>query len=152
MATFDQTMMKVQRILTGPMNLKVMLAQDSFKISFSQASTHVFIRVVEWEKDAEGEPRTLIVITCPILLEVPATPQVYEWVARNGGSRWFGHVEVFDEDEMPGHLRLYFSHTLLGDFIDQPELETAMWAVLSTADSWDDELQPRFGGKRVSDF
>ena len=46
---------------------------------------------------------------------------------------------------------LIFSHTLLGDFLDQPELETAMWGLLSVADRWDDELQPKFGGKRSSD-
>ena len=33
MATIEQTMMKVQRILTGPMGLKVMIAEDMFKIT-----------------------------------------------------------------------------------------------------------------------
>lgn len=152
MATLEQTMMKVQRILTGPMGLKVMIAEDMFRISWTDMSTHLYVRVVQWEKDQDGQPRTLVVITAPILFEVPATSELFEWVARNGGSRWFGHLEVHDEDEQPGQVRLYFSHTLLGDFIDQPELESALWAVITTADSWDDELQPKFGGKRASDL
>ena len=34
MATVEQTMMKVQRILTGPMGLKVMLESDRFRVNF----------------------------------------------------------------------------------------------------------------------
>lgn len=150
MATVEQTMMKVQRIMTGPMGLKVMLQEDRFRVTFTNSSTFLQLRVVDWGKDDEGEPRTLVLVTSPILRDVPATPELFEWVARNGGSRWFGHVEVFGPQEADT-VDLLFSHTLLGDFIDQPELETAMWGILSVADAWDDELQQRFGGKRATD-
>lgn len=39
MATVEQTMMKVQRILTGPMGLRVMLEADRFRITFNESST-----------------------------------------------------------------------------------------------------------------
>ena len=149
MATLEQTMMKVQRILTGPMGLRIMLEEDRIRISFNDSSTQVQLRIVEWSEDSEGEPRSLVVVSSPILREVPPTPELFEWVARNGGSRWFGHVEVHDFEE--GTVHLVFSHTLLGDYLDQPELETAMWGVLHVADEWDDELKERFGGKRFSD-
>ena len=126
MATLEQTMMKVQRILTGPMGLRIMLEEDRIRISFNDSSTQVQLRIVEWSEDSEGEPRSLVVVSSPILREVPPTPELFEWVARNGGSRWFGHVEVHDFEE--GTVHLVFSHTLLGDYLDQPELETAMWA------------------------
>jgi hypothetical protein len=71
-------------------------------------------------------------------------------VARRGGSRWFGHVEVHDDKE-PGTVYLLMSHTLLGDFIDEKELEVGLFAVQMAADGWDDELQKQFGGKRWSD-
>lgn len=150
MATVEQTMMKVQRIMTGPMGLKVMVDDDAFRVTFQDASTHLQLRVLEWGKGDDGEPRTVVLVTSPILREVVATPELFEWVARQGGSRWFGHVEVHGI-EGSDDVNLIFSHTLLGDFIDQAELESVMWAVLSTADTWDDELQQKFGGKRGTD-
>lgn len=150
MASVEQTMMKVQRIMTGPMGLKVMVDGDGFRVTFSEASSFLQVRVFEWGKDDEGEPRTVVLVTAPILREVPPTPELFEWVARKGGSRWFGHVEVHDI-EGSDNVNLLFSHTLLGDFLDHAELETVMWGVLSMADKTDDELQEKFGGKRGTD-
>jgi len=150
MATVEQTMMKVQRIMTGPMGLNVMLQEDRFRVSFQDNSTFLSIRVSDWGKNEDGESRTLVLVTAPILLGVEPTPELFEWVAREGGSRWFGHVEVHETDESD-RVNLIFSHTLLGDFLDKPELETAMWSLLTVANGWDDELQPRFGGKRATD-
>ena len=149
MPTAEQTLMKVQRILTGPMGLKVMLKGDLIGISFADTSTYVHMTVRQWGQDSDGEPRTLVLVTCPILLDVQPTPEVFEWVAREGGSRWFGHVEV-QESSQEGLVNLIFSHTLLGDYLDQPELETVMWGLLTAADKWDDELLPRFGGRKGS--
>jgi hypothetical protein len=149
MATVEQTMMKVQRILTGPMGLKVMLGGDRFTVSFNDTSTHLTIRVQEWGTNDDGEPRTVVLVNAPILWGVSPTPEVFEWVARKGGSRWLGHVEVHDADD--GKVNLIFSHTLLGDTLDQPELETAIWGLLTVADTWDDELKAKFGGSRSSD-
>lgn len=149
MATVDQTMMKVQRILTGPMGLKIMLDGERIRISFQDSSTQLVISVREWGEDPEGQPRSLVLISAPILLDVTPTPEMFEWVARNGGSRFFGHIDLVDAPEEKVHL--IFSHTLLGDYLDQPELESAMWGILQVADGWDDELQPRFGGRRFAD-
>lgn len=140
-------MMKVQRILTGPMGLRVTLGQNRFTVQFTDMSTAVHLTLHDWGKDDEGEPRTLVIITALLLWEVKVTPALFEWVARSGGSRLFGHVELVDCDD-PGKVNLWMTHTLLGDYLDEKELETAMYAVLYTADAWDDELQQRFGGKR----
>ncbi len=150
MATVEQTMMRVQRILTGPMGLKVMLDGDRFQLSFHDASTYVTIMVKEWGANVDGEPRTVVLVTVPILWGVTPTPELFEWVAREGGSRWFGHVEVHgSQDE--GKVNVIYAHTLLGDFLDHPELDATVWSLLSTADTWDDELQPKFGGTRSAD-
>jgi hypothetical protein len=150
MATVEQTMMKVQRILTGPMGLKVMLEADRFKVSFEDSSTYVQVRVVEWSPDKDGEPRSLVSVAAPLLRGVTPTPELYEWVARESGDRWFGHVEVHNFGEN-GEVHLTFRHTILGDFLDQPELEAVFWGILSVANTWDDELMTRFGGKRWKD-
>jgi len=150
MATVEQTMMKVQRIVTGPMGLKVMLDGDRLRITFQDSTTSLSLQISAWGEDDDGESRTLVLVTAPILWNVTPTAELFEWVAREGGSRWFGHVEVHNAQESD-KINLIFSHTLLGDFLDQPELETAMWGVLSVADKWDEQLQERFGGQRTVD-
>lgn len=150
MATVEETAMKVQRLLTGPMGLEIGMKGDVFSVRFTDASTAVYLRIRDWGKTSDGEPRSLVVVSAPILREVPATPALFEWVARTGGSRWFGHVEVYD-DKVQGQVQLHFSHTLLGDYLDEKELSTVLWAVLGAADEWDDQLRTQFGGKRWSD-
>ncbi len=70
MATVEETMMKVQRILTGPMGLRISLEGDRFFVEFRGSSTAVQLRVVDWGKDKEGEPRTLVLISSTILKAV----------------------------------------------------------------------------------
>ena len=151
MATVEQTTMKVQRLLTGPLGLKIGLERDIFSIVFSDLSTSVQIRIHEWVKDQEGEPQTLVLISSLILKDVKPTPALFEWVARHGGTRWFGHVEVADDQNSPGKVILVFAHTLLGDYLDEKELGHGVFGILQGANEWDDELQKKFGGKRWVD-
>ena len=151
MATVEQTTMKVQRLLTGPMNLKLRLEGDTFSIVFTDMSTSVQLRVQEWGKNKDGEPQTLVLISSMILRAVKPSPALFEWVARNGGSRWFGHVEVYDDKNSPGDVLLIMAHTLLGDYLDEAELGHGVFGILNAADAWDDELQKKFGGKRWTD-
>jgi len=152
MATVEQTMMKVQRILTGPMKLRIEMQGDTLYVRFSDASTQVSLRVTDWGPGRDGESRALVSISSPILWSVPPTPELYEWIARDGGRYYFGHVQAADDMRDQGKLFLSMNHTLLGDYLDEEELASAMYAVLNTADQLDDELQKRFGGKRWADF
>lgn len=151
MATVEQTTMKVQRLLTGPMGLKVSLDGESIQIQFSGSSTAVNLLVREWGKTKEGDPETLVQIWATVLRDVAPSPELFEWAAREGGGYFFGHVRVVDGEPGSGKLRLVMAHTLLGDFLDQRELEAAMYGVLTSADELDDKLKERFGGKRWSD-
>ena len=152
MATVDQTMMKVQRILTGPMGLRISLQGNTMTVTFTDVSTRVNVTVQDWGTDKNGDPQTLVQLSCPILWEVDPTPALFEWIARQGGNFYFGHVTAYDDSTSPGKVFLLFSHTLLGDYLDEEELSSAMWGVLTTADKLDDELKQKFGGKRLSDF
>ena len=151
MATVEQTMMKVQRLLTGPMGLRIQLAGDTITVAFSDSSTAVHLRVIDGGQNDEGDTRTFVRITSPILRSVRPSPELFEWVAKEAGYNWFGHVAVSDDTNEPGKLFVMMIHTLLGDFLDEGELEAAMFGVLSSADHWDDELKKRFGGKRWAD-
>jgi len=151
-ANVDQTMMKVQRILTGPMGLRVQLQGNAITVTFSDVSTRVTLTVQEWGTNKDGDPASLVQLSCPILWEVDPSPSLFEWVAKQGGSYFFGHVSAHDDSSSPGKLFLMMSHTLLGDYLDEEELSSAMYAVLGTADKLDDELKGKFGGKRLADF
>ena len=151
MATVDATMMKVQRILTGPMKLRVQLQGNTMFVQFSDASTQVSMTVADWGPGRDGEPRSLVNISSPILWAVPPSPALFEWIAREGGQYFFRHVSAADDVRDQGKVFLSMNHTLLGDYIDEEELASAMYAVLNTADQLDDELQKRFGGRRWSD-
>jgi hypothetical protein len=133
------------------MKLRATVSDSGYEIRFSDVSTILNVTVHDWGTDSDGEPRTLVELWAIVLRNVPSTPALFEWVARNAGSLTFGKLVMYDEDP-PGKMALVFTHTLLGDYLDEAELRTALWAVLSTADKWDDELQQRFGGQRLLDL
>ena len=152
MADVDVTMMKVQRLLTGPMGLRVTLQGERISIAFTDSSTRVDVSVSDWGKNKDGDPSAVVQLTCPILWEVDPTPALFEWIARQGGAYYFGHVVAYDDNSAPGKLFLMMSHTLLGDYLDEAELSATLYAMLGTADRLDDELKEKFGGKRLADF
>jgi hypothetical protein len=151
-ADVDQTMMKVQRLLTGPMGLRIQLQGNNITVTFTDVSTRVNISVQDWGTNKDGDPASLVRLSSPILWEVDPSPGLFEWVAKEGGNFFFGHVTVFNDSSAPGKLFLVMSHTLLGDYLDEEELSSAMYAMLGSADKLDDELKGKFGGKRLADY
>ena len=152
MADVDTTFMKVQRLLTGPMALRINLQGDTISVSFTDVSTRVNINVRDWGKNKDGDPTSLVQISCPVLWEVNPSPDLFKWIATEGGHFYFGHVTCYDDSSSPGKLFLTMQHTLLGDYLDEEELSSAMYAILGSADKLDDELKGKFGGKRLSDY
>jgi hypothetical protein len=148
MATVDQTMMKVQRLL-GSLGLGAELSGNRLLIRFRDASTMIGIKVLDWGATTDGDPRTLVTITAPVLLRVKATPKLFEWVAKEGGNYFFGHLAVMDDDDKSGTVYVEMRHTLLGDYLDEQELADALYGVVGNADQLDDEMQKKFGGERL---
>jgi hypothetical protein len=151
MATVDMTMMKVQRLLTGPMNLRIDLQGDTIGVRFTDSSTQIHIRILDWGKNKDGEPRSLVRISAPLLRGVTPSPQLYEYLARETPRFYFGSIAVWDDEEEKGKLALTLGHTLLGDYLDEEELKAAMFGILGSADDLDDQLKQKFGGKRWVD-
>jgi hypothetical protein len=143
--------MKVQRLLTGPLGLRIQLEGDLIGVRFNDVSTQIHIRVIDWGKNRDGEPQTLVRVSAPLLRGVQPSPALYEYLAREAPNYWFGNIRVWDDEETKGMVSMTFGHTLLGDFLDEEELRVAVSRVLNSADELDDELQKRFGGKRWTD-
>jgi hypothetical protein len=53
---------------------------------------------------------------------------------------------------LPERRELWFQHAILGDDLDEVELDAAIDAVAAIADDWDDRLAAEFGGKRYADL
>jgi hypothetical protein len=132
------------------MGLRISLEDDVIIVRFNDVSTQMNVRVLDWGKNADGDPRSLVRLSSPILWEVDPSPALFEWMAKS--SYYFGHLAAHDDSSAPGKLFLVMSHTLLGDYLDEAELSSALYAILGTANELDDELQARFGGKRLADF
>jgi hypothetical protein len=142
--------LKVQRILTQHLGYKFQMQGDVMLLAFEDASTVVTVRCVPFGSMDERLPQVLVHIECPLLIDVKPTPELLEWVARNATKRWFGAVSLGDG---PGDDTVHLSlmHTLVGDTIDPMELALPLLLMLKSADELDDELQARFGGKRMAD-
>lgn len=151
MATVDQTFLKVQRLLTGPMGLKIQLQGETIGVVFTNSSTQIHVRVLDWGKTKDGEPRSLVRVSAPVLRGVEPKPELFEYLAREAPKNWFGNITVWEDPDDKSKLSLAMAHTLLGDYLDQEELSTVLFGVLNAADELDDPMQQRFGGKRWTD-
>jgi len=146
MASLTEVTAKVQRILAN--NWRVELrASGGFLVRLE--STVCRIECFQKPDGGDDDP-VFISVRAPVLRDVPVTDDLCRWIATEGTNYRFGKAHLFyDEGETTGQL--YFSHTLLGDYLDAEELNWAVGAVGFTADRLDDELLPTFGGRRSAD-
>lgn len=138
--TVAETRDKVQRILTKNLNAVQIDEDGDYRIRYG--STACFISVSDW-----GDGDTLVKLNALILSDIPTNPEVYRWAATEGQNYFFGSTAVIEQGQ--GTLGLLFSHTLLGTYLDEGELMTALGGIVTTADKLDDELKGRFGGRRL---
>ncbi|MEY4942928.1 MAG: hypothetical protein RL254_1109 [Planctomycetota bacterium] len=150
MGTIAESRAKVMKILTDAMDLNVNVGKDDkLMVRFDDSSTAVFFNFSEQTFDGKAPTQTFVHITAPMLRDIPASEELYKWVAVNGTGFRIGCVEAFENEDKT--VFLHYKYVLLADFLDEDELSTAMWTVLFTADNLDDELQKQFGGKRFVD-
>lgn len=149
--TTDTVLLKVQRILTGHFQLKVSLVGEQLVVRFADQSTIGTVTVVPRGSSADSGPKTYVHIDCPILFDVPCTPALYEWVARNACERWIGGIRM-QAGSTPELASLSMVYTLVGDTLDPVELGAALLVPLHDADQLDDELKAQFGGKTFADM
>lgn len=135
---------RVQAYLTseGPIQLDA-----GGRMSVGEGSTRVFVEVAAHS----GNPVTVVMVTAPILFQVPLTPDLFEWVAFHSDDWYFGHLALWRDEDDPAKGTLLLRHVLLGDYLDKDELLYAVYGVSGTADRLDDELVAQFGGIRFAD-
>jgi len=137
----DTVTLRVGRMLAGA-GVQANVTENGYRIFYG--STAVAVNIVDQKE------RVLVHLVAPLVLGVPNTPELAYWVAVEGQQMYFGAASLRPQEG--GLADVFLEHTLLGDYLDEDELHTAIGAVLSTANDWDDELQQRFGGMRVEDL
>jgi hypothetical protein len=105
-------------------------------------SARVFVEVLPVLDDS-----TAVRVSSPVLSQVAMTDDLALHLLALAGEQPFGafaHVAARDE--------VWLQHAVLGDDLDEVELEAAIDAVAAIADGCDDDLAGRFGGLRYADL
>jgi hypothetical protein len=139
----QQVISRVEQILTNHF-ANVEYASDGFTLR--KGSARGFVEVFSPAGDGPGDAPTFVRITVPLLQQVPETSELHRHIAFSAGDHRFGTLALVS-DHQHGTC-VFFSHTLLGDFLDDDELGHALGGMLDDADDLDDELQRKFGGVR----
>lgn len=93
----------------------------------------------------------VVLVSAPVAIGVPPSPEVFEFVARQGGRPSLGALVVVDHDD--GELiNVFVVHHIYGSCLDRAELLTSVANVASQADDLDEEFVARFGGQRLTDI
>lgn len=134
---------KVQRILAEMLGGVMVDSDGDFKIEYE--STAGYVRVRDW-----NDSDTIVTIEALLVRDVPTTPALFEWMAREGAGYLFGKPYLWESTEDGSNVLLFQQH-LLGNFLDRQELEVAVRCVFNTANDLDDVVHERFGGARAID-
>jgi len=108
---------------------------------FRYESTALIVVPLQW-----GEQHTMVRIAAGVLLEIDPSPLLWETIARTNKDYLIGKLCYWPEDRS-----LLYEYFMLGDYLDEEELLTALTMVAYTADHLDDELQKILGGRRIFD-
>ena len=141
MLTIDQVKNKLQKMLIE-INGGIEIDSDGdFKVTYESAN--VFVRLFEFGSD--DDKSFGVRFFCPLVLKVPVTYELCLHIATEQFR--FGCLDlILEENQTEGNI--YFTHSVLGDDLDQSEVQNALYAVLFTSNKLDDDLQKTFGGEK----
>lgn len=132
---------KVQAILEARFSGAELDNDGDWSVPFDSA--RLYIHVEDF-----GGKHTVVRLTTSVLAGVKLSADLYKWVATEGQRQFFGTLMVHSFAD--GTHSLLCGHSLLGDRLDADELVNAVEAVGAMANKLDDELQPRFGGRKFN--
>lgn len=134
---------QIEQFLTADFESPLKVNDHEYQITAGSSVCRVSVA-----ESSSGRP--LIFVLAFILGDVPASADLYEYVALHADDWVFGHL-CAARDDASGTLVLSLRHTLLGESLDRVELVEAVKALSATANELDDSLRRRFGGVRWID-
>ena len=105
-------------------------------------SARVFVDVVPVLDDS-----TAVRASSPVVSDIELSDELALHLLELSASRPFGGFLY-----IPSRREVWFQHAILGDDLDEDELDTAIDVVAEVADGSDDPLVERFGGRRYADL
>lgn len=105
-------------------------------------SARVFVDVLPVLDDS-----TAVRASAPVLSDIDLSDGLALRVAEIAAQSPFGAFA-----HLGGRRELWFQHAILGDDLDEVELDAAIDTVAEVADGWDDRLAGEFGGLRYADL
>ena len=105
-------------------------------------SARVFVDVMPVLDDS-----TAVRASSPVVSDVELTDELALHLHDLSGQRPFGGFLY-----IPSRREVWFQHAILGDDLDEDELDTAIDVVAAVADGSDDPLVAEFGGRRYADL
>jgi hypothetical protein len=117
---------------------------DRLRYELPAGSTRVVTEVAGIAEHA------VILVSAPLALDVPATPEMFEFVARQGGRPGLATMLVLAGDSA-GRVNVMVAHHIYGNCLDRAELLTSVANVAAQADGEDENFVARFGGTRLAD-
>lgn len=111
------------------------------RVSFRFGSARIFVGVEPW-----SDENCLVRVGTMLLMDVPKSAELNEWIAYNTGNYFFGTTYLAEDQDNNANANVIIDHVLLGDYIDVEELRSVVGAVATTADELDTVLKDKFGG------
>ena len=147
MTMIEEVRKKVQRILTDELGRVEIDRDGDYVLHHESAVVFVSLRAMG------DKPDSNIVINAfaPLVINVPLTPDVYKWVATEGQHYFFGHCQLFENDDNKKLGRILFGYAIVGNDLDPNELQNLIGITMLTANELDDMLKDKFGGQLFSE-
>jgi len=114
--------------------------EDYPRVGVAVGSAFAVVSIHPWADEEATVATRAYVVT-----GAKADADLYEWLLRKNDEMRFGAFGIDDEGD------IFFKHSILGSTMDKDELKASVLAVVMTADTNDDDIIRRWGGKRALD-
>ena len=114
--------------------------EDDFVLQFNDG-VMVYVMPRDW---AQG--KTIVLVMAIANKEVRVEESLGNFLAVENSKILFGRLSLY-----PDRKEVRFEHTLLGDWLNRDELQTAILAVATSANVYDDQIKERWGGKKYTE-
>jgi hypothetical protein len=103
-------------------------------------STYANVNVSAW-----GDDDASINVRAYVILGAEITSELLHFLLRQNDDFRFGAFGLDKDND------IFFEHSIVGSTMDKEELRASVMAVVTTADRFDDEIQRKWGGRRMTD-
>lgn len=121
---------------------------DQPKFDLRYGSTHVEVEVLPWEVHPwETQDLATVRATSCVTIGSSITPELMHYLLTENQRMRFGAFHLDEAGQV-----LFAESVLGGENMDLMELQTCILSVVTIADTYDDMIAERFGGRRAVDL